>query len=376
MAYFRKRGKTWHFTASFGKDPHTGERVQIARGGFKDEKEARKAFDKLERDHEKGLKIDSVTVEEFITKFFQTIVINQVSESTYISQWVMVQKHIIPKLGHYKVDKVTVEIIDKLYNELLKDGMSRGYLSKGIAPILSKTFKQAMKWNYVVKNVVKEASAPSYKPKKVEMWSEEQLYSFLNATRQNPRHALYVLGGTSGMRIGEMLALHWSDIDTTRNVISITKSLKYTKSRGLHLKDTKTDNSERTITVPRSTIDALLAHKEKQLPDVPFLFDNFSEFVYPQTAWREFQNDCVTFNMPKMKIHGLRHTHATLLLSKGFNAKVVAERLGDTVETVMRTYAHVLPNMQKEVAASLDNLYKSVDNSDTVGSKVVKFIRQ
>lgn len=80
--------------------------------------------------------------------------------------------------------------------------------------------------------------------------------------------------------------------------------------------------------------------------------------------------------MPSITFHGIRHTHATLLLQDGWNVKVVAERLGDTVETVLTTYAHVLPSMQKQVADSLEkNLFKPVDNFDNVRNSVIKRVK-
>jgi integrase len=369
MAYFRQRGDSWSFTVDVGKNPQTGKRVQKTVSGFKDEKEARKACDKMLRDIEKGKRVDTPTVEEFFKMYYEKKAINQISQGTYNSDQIIVTKYINPKLGRFKIDKITVEQIDLFYNELLREEVSRGYL-KNISRVLSKTFRQAATWNYVVKNVVKEAPVPSYKPAKVEVWSEDQLTHFLNVSRHLNLHALYVLAGTSGMRVGEMLALHWPDIDIYKCTVQITKSLKYTKQQGLHLKDTKTTNSERTVVLPKSTIDALLEHKKNQLPDVQIVFDKIGKFYHPTEVWRFFIKHCEDLKLPRMKLHGLRHTHATILLGKNFNPKVIAERLGDTVETVMKTYAHVLPNMQQEVANSIENLYKSVDNFSNVVNMV------
>jgi integrase len=355
MASFKQRGDTWTFIIDLGRKD--GKRQQKSYGGYESEKAARKACDKIEREIEAGKKIHSLTLEEFITNFFETKVRNQITDSSYNDQWIMVKKYIVPKLGKFKIDKLTVEQIDNYYDGLLNDGVSRGYI-KNIAMVLRKTLKQALIWNYVVKNVAREAVPPSYKPKKVECWTEEQLIFFLENSRDLDRHVLYVLGANSGMRIGEMLALQWTDIDFVRNSLSVIKSLKYTKKNGLYLKNTKTDNSERTIILPESVMQALQEYKNVQILETPIVFHNFGEYIYPSEAWREFIKDCKDLNMKRIKLHGLRHTHATILLNKGYNAKVVAERLGDTVETVLRTYAHVLPSMQQDVANSLSNLYK------------------
>jgi integrase len=375
MAYIRQRGKTWSYTVDGNADPRDpNKRNQITRGGFKDEREARIAAEKMEIDIAAGKRVDTPTLEKFITMFYETIVVNKVSEGTYQTQWIIATKYIIPKLGRFKLDKISAEQVDMFYNLLIKEGVSRGYI-KNIAMVLSKTIKQAVTWNYVVKNVIKEASSPSYKPAKVEVWTEEELSHFLNVSRNLENHALYVLSATTGMRIGEVMSLNWKDIDVVKHRIEITKTLKYSKSKGLYIKPTpKTSNSLRTIVVPKSTIEALQEHKSRQLPDVEIVFDRFGKYVHPHDVWRSFVKESTGLGMKRMKLHGLRHTHATILLGKGFNAAVVAERLGDTVETVLRTYAHVLPSMQQEVADQLSNIYKSVDNFKNVVPDVVNQI--
>ncbi|MCY9593761.1 tyrosine-type recombinase/integrase [Paenibacillus chitinolyticus] len=356
MAYFRRRGDKWSFTLDVGRDQNTGKRKQKTVSGFSSEKEARKACSKMERDLEAGKRTDSMKFDDFIKLFFETIVINKVEQGTYNSQWIIVQKYIIPKLGHKKIDKITAVDLDIFYSDLLKDGVSRGYI-KNIAQVISKTFKQASIWNYIIKNVAKESSSPSYKPKEMSIWTEEQLTHFLQESREFERHALYVLAGTSGMRIGEILALDWDDIDFKKSTVSITKSLKHTKQKGLHVKRPKTENSKRVIHIPHSTLQVLIEHKNKQLPGVSIVFDNKGSYFYTNNVWRYFISDSAKVGMPRIRLHDLRHTHASILLSWGYNAKVVAERLGDTVETVMNTYAHVLPNMQEEVAIKLNQLY-------------------
>jgi hypothetical protein len=150
MAYYRQRGDSWSFTVDVGKNPQSGKRVQKTVSGFKDEKEARKACDKMLRDIEKGKRVDTPTVEEFFKMYYEKKAINQISQGTYNSDQIIVTKYINPKLGRFKIDKVTVEQIDLFYNELLREEVSRGYL-KNIARVMSKTFRQAATWNYVVR---------------------------------------------------------------------------------------------------------------------------------------------------------------------------------------------------------------------------------
>lgn len=371
MAYIKQsKSGTWYFVADITKYVDSGKREQATRRGFASEALARKAAESLIRDLENGKKSKVTRFGDFITKYFETVVVNKVSESTYTTQWIIANKYIIPRLGKYQIDKITVEQLDSFYNQLVKEGVSRGYI-KNVALVISKTFRQAMRWGYVMRNVSRESSKPSYRPAKVEVWSKDQLTTFLQKSRSSQLHEVYVLAGMSGMRLGEILALEWSDIDEERGAITITKMLKYTKSKGLHIKGTKTTNSERVVIVPQDVIQVVLALKERQLVPCKFVFDRFGEYYHPANVLRWFKEDCAKIGLPVMKFHALRHTHASILLADGRNPKAVAERLGDTVETVMQTYAHVLPGEQERLSESIKNMYKTVDNSDNVIDFVV-----
>lgn len=222
--------------------------------------------------------------------------------------------------------------------------------------VLKKTLKAAVVWEYINKNPAAYASPPSYEAAKMKVWTQEQINTFFERSEDCWYHTLYVVGLTTGMRLGEMLALSWEDIDFEARTVSVTKSLKYTKEKGLHIKGPKNKNANRNITIPKYTVNKLSHHRAKQLQGVQIVFDNIGKYIYPNDVWRDFTKNCEACGVPVIRIHDMRHTHATHLLQK-YNVKVVAERLGDTANTVYNTYAHVLPTMQKEVADHLDDLF-------------------
>ncbi|WP_438446822.1 tyrosine-type recombinase/integrase [Gorillibacterium sp. sgz5001074] len=357
MPYFRQRGDKWSFTINAGKDPITGKRKQIVRSGFNTEKEAQKAAAKIERDLEAGKRADSPTLIEFATQYFETQVKSQVTDSTYWNQWHYMSEFVFPVLGKLKLDKITYLHVEKFYSSLIERGIKRGTI-KNISLVLNKTFKTAQKWQYIINNVMDHVKTPTYKPAKMKVWNTDEVKRFVEGTQGTKYHIAFVIALSTGMRLGEILGLHWDDIDWERKQLTITRSLKYDMVNRLHTKDTKNDHSQRTITLPDATVAALLEHRSQQLPGLHMVVNFADKYALPSEVSREFQMQVKRLKMTMIRFHDMRHTHATMLLQMGVNVKVVAERLGHSnVTTTLNTYAHVLPSMQKEVADKLNDVF-------------------
>ena len=369
MASFKQnKSGNWSFVIDAGYDKISGRRKQKtiseddAGKPFKEEHQARSYADKIKEEIMRGRKFDSVKITNYITEFFERIVVEKVSEVTYEHQWMVTRLYIIPYIGKYSVDKINDDHIENYYARLGKDGVSRAYLAQ-IKLILNKMFKHALKKRIIVENPMNLVTTPTYEPKVKNVLTPEQVDHFLECNRGSKFYTLYVVAESTGMRRGELLSLKWVDVDLEQCKITINKSLKQTKKSGKHVKGPKTENSRRTINIPKYTVEALIAHKKTLLPDAELVFDNFGTFFSPKLVSDNFLRDCKRSSLPHNTLHGLRHAHATHLLKMGFSVADVAARLGDTKETIMRTYAHVLPNAQSEIAAALDNR-KSVDKSD------------
>lgn len=357
VAYIRKRGNKWSFTVNAGIDPVTGKRKQITRSGFASEKEAIRAAAKLEQELEAGRIASTPTLQEFATMYFETNVKNQVDDNTYVLQWHLMKQFVLPKLGKYKLDKITPFQLEKFYRDLLDEGVNRGTV-KMISMVINKTFRTAQKWNYIIFNVTQHVKSPAYNPPKMKIWTAEEVKKFIEGTKGTRFHIAYVLALTTGMRMGEILGLMWEDIDFERKELRVIRSLQYNRVNGIILKKPKTDYSQRTIALPDSTVEALLEHKQQQLPGVPMVVEYLAKHPYPQDVYHEFQRQIKRLEMPKIRFHDLRHTHATLLLQMGVNPKVVAERLGHAnIQVTLNTYSHVLPSMQRDAADRLNSLF-------------------
>jgi integrase len=178
-----------------------------------------------------------------------------------------------------------------------------------------------------------------------------------------------LLAATTGMRRGEVLALHWRDLDLGVGRLTVRRTVEQTKS-GLRFKEPKTKGSRRTITLPAITIEALARHKAQQaeermqlgLGKCDLVFTRWDgEPVNPRNFTKEFSRCVRAAGTRPIGFHGLRHTHLSHLMASGVPVKVVAERAGHaSAKMTLDVYGHVLPGMQEDVARQVDAALRGV----------------
>lgn len=204
----------------------------------------------------------------------------------------------------------------------------------------------------------------------METLTEEQVELLLAAARDRGERRLKLDGELevpvlvaidTGVRRGELLALRWCDIDCEARRLVVRRSLEQTREHGLCFKDTKTGKT-RTNALDQDTIAALRRHRarqnERRLLMGPAYRDN--DLVFPRadgSPWdpdnfgAAFERLIRRANVPRVRLHDLRHTSATLLLRQGIATKVVSERLGHSTTALTHTYQHVIAGMDEEAAA-------------------------
>jgi integrase len=191
--------------------------------------------------------------------------------------------------------------------------------------------------------------------------SEEQVRLFLSEARRDRLYALYVVALTTGLRQGELFALHWADIDLEAGTITVRHTLQEYGSE-LTLAEPKTSRSRRSVPISDRVVAALRAHHKQMMID-----GNPGPWVFCDTTGGPLRKSNVTrrsfrpllkrAGLPLIRFHDLRHTAATLWLIKGVHPKVVQERLGhSSIAITLDTYSHVLPSMQRDAAERLDDL--------------------
>jgi integrase len=201
--------------------------------------------------------------------------------------------------------------------------------------------------------------------------TEEQSAQFLETVKGNRFEALYVLAITTGMREGELLGLRWQDVDF-ENAMCYVRMNVQEAARGFVLAETKTTYSRRSIKLSKLSVGALRRHKARQDEERGALgaaWNKSLDLIFPNTIGglmipdnlvkRSFKPLLLKAGFPlEMRLHDLRHTAATLLLSRGVNVKVVSEMLGHAdISITLRIYAHVIPNMQQVAADVMDSMF-------------------
>jgi integrase len=222
-------------------------------------------------------------------------------------------------------------------------------------------------------NPVADSSPPAVKKQKVkDLWTKEETKRFLDLVEEKGLGSIYITEIFTGMRRGENLGLKWSDIDFDDGTIHVQRSLTRTKSKGLILKDVKTENSNRIVVISDYVVQALQKQLATQETYKKMLGSSYKDNglvnctedgmpIDPRNLLRQFYRLMDEAKVPKITFHDLRHLHATTLMALGENPKVVADRLGHSkVQFTLDIYSHVYKEIQRNTANRFeDNMLKN-----------------
>jgi integrase len=270
----------------------------------------------------------------------------------------------IERAGHIRLDKVNSPALQSVLNVLVAERGWSPRTSRYARTLLRMAFADAVRLGLVRFNPAAALLIPrSEKPIEpvsvsMRVWEQEQVRHFLASTVKSPWHAMWHLQLNSGLRPQEAVALQWPDLRGSD--LSISRALKQDAESKWCIGVPKTAGSTRSIMLPLATLAALRSVRNGQLVGNMWgqLAGNPETGVDVPTIplmRRAFERDVKAAGLPDIGLYGMRHTHATMLLSLGVPIKVVSERLGHAkVQITMDTYQHVLPHMQEEVAAKLN----------------------
>lgn len=277
-------------------------------------------------------------------------------EHTMRTKKYIVELKILPYFGNKRVNDITAADIRQWQNELIKMGYSPTYL-KTINNQLSAIFNYAVRYYDLKSNpCVKAGSMGKSKAEEMDFWTGEEFRKFIDSV-MNKRlsYMAFMTLYWTGMRMGELLALNPKDVDLEKRTISITKSYQRLGKKDV-ITPPKTPKSKRVITIP----EFLAADIKDYMDSLYDLQEN--DRLFPITKYyleHEMQRGIKESGVKRIRVHDLRHSHASMLIELGFSPLEIANRLGhEKVETTLNTYAHLYPNKQTKLAERLDSEYR------------------
>jgi len=360
-----QRGKTWTYVIDLPRDPITGKRRQKSKGGFKTEKEAwaacRNEIIRIERGQ--NTQDENMLYRDFLKIWLEEYAKSKLKPTTYENNKQIIDTRIIPELGNLKLRELTPLRIQRFYNKILAT-YSPDYV-KTIHSVVSKTLRQAYKWDMLSTNIMEKVDPPRVPKKEMKIWTLDQCQKFLETCKGHQMYIVFSLAIWTGMRRGEILGLRWKDIDLENKTISVQQTLSWTPTEGIIFQDTKTARSNRSIVIPDILLADLKTHKKLIAEQKIANGNKYQDYglvccltdgrpIKPRYLLEHFDDLIKKAGLPKIRFHDLRHTHATLLIHLKVHPKIAAERLGQSTSMFTDRYAHVIESMQKEVAASID----------------------
>lgn len=236
--------------------------------------------------------------------------------------------------------------------------------------LISSILEKAVKWQIILYNPCQRVEAPKVQQKETSYLDEIQTAELISCLDSEPLQykAMIITLLYSGMRRGELCGLEWKDIDFKNALIKIDKSSLYTVEKGIYEDTTKTESSKRTIKMPPLVLEILKEHRKAQARERLKLGDLWinSNKVFTQWNGKPIHPDSVSgwfckflkrHNLPKITIHGLRHTNATLLIAGGADLRTVSKRLGHSnMSTTANIYTHAIQSADERAAQLLDDM--------------------
>jgi integrase len=369
-----KRGTTSTYVVDIG--PDGGQRRQRSKGGFSTKRDALAALNQLQSSLASGSHVEptKLTVAAYLRDEWLPSLRSTGKRATTLRSYEMhLRVHVEPHIGSERLQGVTGAKLNAFYGHLLASGRSygRGGLSAATVrrchAMLHKAFADAVRWNRLIRNPADAADPPKqHGAAEAEMatWTAAELGRFLDQVRDDRLFALWLLLALSGMRRGEALGLRWEDADLAASRLSVTRAL-VAVGYDVRVSEPKTRRGRRSIALDPATVAALHAWRVRQTEErlalgpawidtgLVFTRENGSH-IHPDRATKVFDSHVRRSGLARIRLHDLRHTHATLALAAGFHPKVVSERLGHaTVSLTLDVHSHAIPALQEDAAATV-----------------------
>jgi integrase len=314
------------------------------------------------------------TVGAFLERWL-TDVKSRVSPRTHERYAELVRTNIVPALGTTALKNLRPADISAAYATALTSGRRKG--SGGLSTrsvlhihrVLKQALGQAVQWEMIARNPCSGVKPPKVQSKPMQTYDMAQTVELIEAMRGTRLFVPVVLAVLCGLRRGEIAALRWQHVDLAAGQVAVVQSAEQTKA-GVRYKEPKSGRA-RTVALSATVVEELRAHRVRQAEELLRLGTKVTDATFvcaredgqplqPNTFTHDWDRKIAGIALPRLRFHDLRHAHATHMLSSGVHPKVASERLGHSkIGITLDLYSHVLPNMQADAAAIVDDALRA-----------------
>lgn len=355
---------TYYFRANLGYDS-TGKKIQKFKSGFKTKKEAREEYSKiiLMKSSDISENMSKIMFKDYISEIFLPYYKTQVKLRTYENRLTNINKHFkyFDKFEINKIEPIHVQA----WQLSMIESLSPSYV-RSVQGLFSLAMDRAVILGIAKTNPSKIIGNVKKQKNEVDFWTKDEFEKVISYiyTEDYYQHFLFIslwFLFMTGMRIGEATAIQWNDIDFDTKVLSINKNLYYKAQTNYQFVEPKTKASKRKIVLDDITISHLQNWHEIQqnVIKTDFVMSYNGIPTQKHTISRAITRYAKLAGVHRIRTHGLRHSHASLLISMGENPLIIKDRLGhEDIQTTLGTYGHLYPNSNYEVASRLNGVVK------------------
>jgi integrase len=366
----RRGDQTWLIRIYLGTDPETGKRRYFNHTVHGTKKKAQQYLTQKLGEKDRGTFVEParMSVDAYLDRWLEDSARPRLRRRTFEDYKWLLKAYVRPVLGSSRLDQVQPLDVQSLYNKMRERGLS-GRTVHVTHNVVRLALKQAVRWKMLSQNPTEGVDLPRWEKREMLALSPEEVVRFRTAASSDRWGVLFDLALVTGMRPGEILGLRWCDVNLVTGSLMVRQTLART-GKAWRFEPPKTEKSRRTIPLPRPVVRTLAAHKARQAEirlrfgteyqdhDLVFAGARGAPLDSRSLVRRHLKPILLRADLPEaLRLYDLRHTCASLLLAAGENAKVVSERLGHAGVTItLDTYGHVMPGMQEQATARLEEL--------------------
>jgi integrase len=390
QGHIRQQGKgSWELKFDLGRDPLTGRRVTKYATFRGTKREAKDELTRLLARRNEGSYVDptKMTLAAYLRHWLTADIDRRVAARTAARHRGIVEKNIVPRLGHVPMRKLTAVHIEAFEAELQREGWvkrcrqpkkvddaepvlaeRRGLSAQTVLHVhrtLSQALSHAVRLGVLPKNPAGQVKPPRPLQREIKILGKDEIGTVLRAAKETTLYLPVLVAVTTGLRRGELLGLRWSDLDLQAGTLTVNQSIERIKGK-IRFKAPKTKKSRRSVALAAGTVQALQEYRAVQAEERlklglgrdPRGLVFTRPDAEPQDAdslTKAFARLVTVTKVTPITFHGLRHTHISHLLMDGVHVKVVSERVGHAnVNITLSVYAAYIPSMQADAALRVD----------------------